>query len=245
MAIGYPHSRLLARLQTVSALTDREREMIARLPFTLRNLASGQDIARIGETTNECWLVVDGYLYRHKESSDGRRQILSVHVPGDIPDLATLYLPRMDHTLSALGSVAAASVPHAAVNDMLLASPALLKVVQREMLVDAAISREWVLNIGTRQALARVAHLLCEIAIRLQMVGLAKDLSFTLPMSQSDLAEATGISTVHANRVVQELRARGTIEWRNRVLKILDWDGLVTAGDFSPAYLHLLDRDEV
>jgi CRP-like cAMP-binding protein len=225
-------------------LSDDDRNLIARLPLTLRNFAPGQDIARIGESVQECWLVVDGYLYRHKESSDGRRQILSVYVPGDIPDLATLYLPQMDHTLSALGPAAVASVSHAALNDVLLSSPPLLKMVQREMLVDAAISREWVLNIGTRQALARVAHVLCEIATRLRTVGLARDLSLTLPMSQSDLAEATGISTVHANRVVQELRARGTIEWRNRTLKILDWDGLVATGDFSPGYLHLQDQDE-
>jgi CRP-like cAMP-binding protein len=244
MTIGYPQSRLLTRLQTISALTDDERAMIARVPFTLRNFSSGQDIVRIGESAKECWLVVDGYLQRHKESSDGRRQILSVYVPGDIPDLATLYLSRMDHSLSALGPVAAAYVPHAALNDLLLGSPTLQRVMQREILVDAAISREWILNIGTRQALARVAHLLCEITTRLRTVGLAREFSFTLPMSQADLAEATGISTVHSNRVVQELRARGTIDWRGRTLKILDWDGLVSIGDFSPGYLHLQDQGD-
>ena len=101
------------------------------------------------------------------------------------------------------------------------------------------------LSIGTRQAVSRVAHLLCEIATRLQIVGFAMDLSFTLPMSQADIGEATGISTVHANRVIQDLRSRGAIEWRNKVLKILDWDTLVSIADFSPAYLHLRDDAKV
>lgn len=241
MQAGYSHTRLITRLHAVFGLSDEDRNLVAKLPMTLRNFASGQDILRAGEQTNECWLLVDGYFYRHKETSEGRRQILSIYVPGDMPDLATLFLPQMDNTLSALGPVSAAQIPHSALQDLLDASPSMLRMIQREMLVDAAISREWVLNIGTRQALARVAHLLCEITTRLRTVGLARDFSYMLPMSQSDVAEATGISTVHANRVIQELRARGMIEWRNRNFKILDWDALVGTADFSPAYLYLRD----
>jgi CRP-like cAMP-binding protein len=141
-----------------------------------------------------------------------------------------------------MGPAIAAHVSHRALQDLMAASPALTRTFQREMLVDAAIFREWILNIGTRQAVSRVAHLLCEIATRLQIVGLAKDLSFILPMSQADIGEATGISTVHANRVIQDLRSRGVIEWRNKSLRILDWDALVGIADFSAAYLHLQDR---
>ena len=241
MQLKYPHSRLTTRLDAVLGLSDADRGLIGKLPFTIRNFAADQDLVRAGEGASECWLLLDGYLYRHKETSDGRRQILSIYVPGDIPDLASLYLARADHTLGALGPAVAAHVPHGPLQDLMTASPTLMRALQRETLVDAAIFREWILNIGTRQAVSRVAHLLCEIATRLQIVGLAKDLSFTLPMSQADIGEATGISTVHANRVIQDLRSRGAIEWRNKTLKILDWDALVSIADFSPAYLHLRD----
>ena len=226
-------------------LSEEDRALIGKLPVTVQNLAADHDLVRTGESASDCWLLLDGYLYRHKETSEGRRQILSIYVPGDIPDLASLYLSRSDHTLSTMGPAVAAHVPHAALQEMIAASPALMRALQREMLVDAAISREWILSIGTRQAVSRVAHLLCEIATRLQIVGFAKDLSFTLPMSQADIGEATGISTVHANRVIQDLRSRGAIEWRNKVLKILDWDTLVSIADFSPAYLHLRDDAKV
>jgi CRP-like cAMP-binding protein len=245
MQVGYPHSRLTTRLDAVVGLSEADRALIGKLPITARSLAADQDLVRTGEGASECWLLLDGYLYRHKETSDGRRQILSVYVPGDIPDLASLYLSRSDHTLSALGPAVAAHVPHSALQEMISASPALMRALQREMLVDAAIFREWILNIGTRQAVSRVAHLLCEIATRLRIVGLAKDLSFILPMSQADIGEATGISTVHANRVIQDLRSRGAIEWRNKTLRILDWDALVSIADFSPAYLHLRDDAKV
>ena len=241
MHVGYPHSRLTTRLDAVVGLSEADRALIGKLPITVRSLAADQDLVRTGEGASECWLLLDGYLYRHKETSDGRRQILSVYVPGDIPDLASLYLQRADHTLSAMGPAVVAHVSHSALQDMTAASPALMRALQREMLVDAAIFREWILNIGTRQAVSRVAHLLCEIATRLQVVGFAKDLSFILPMSQADIGEATGISTVHANRVIQDLRSRGAIEWRNKALKILDWDALVSIADFSPGYLHLRD----
>jgi CRP-like cAMP-binding protein len=244
MQFGYPHSRLTTRLDAVVGLSEEDRALIGKLPVTVRNFAADHDLVRTGEAASECWLLLDGYLYRHKETSEGRRQILSVYVPGDIPDLASLYLSRSDHTLSAMGPAVVAYVPHSALQEMIAASPALMRALQREMLVDAAIFREWILNIGTRQAVSRVAHLLCEIATRLQVIGFAKDLSFTLPMSQADVGEATGISTVHANRVIQDLRLRGAIEWRNKTLRILDWDALVSIADFSPAYLHLRDDDD-
>lgn len=243
MQTGYPHSRLATRLEAVTGLSDADRHLIGRLPLTVRNFTADQDIVRAGEISTECWLLLDGYLYRHKATSDGRRQILSLYVPGDIPDLASLYLERSDHTLSSLGPVVAAQVQHGVLREILAASPTLARALLREMLVDAAICREWVLNIGTRQAVSRVAHLLCEITTRLQIVGLARDFSFNLPMSQADIGEATGISTVHANRVVQELRSRGAIEWRHRNLRILDWDALMSIADFSPAYLYVRDRE--
>ena len=201
MHVGYPHSRLTTRLDAVVGLSEADRALIGKLPITVQSIAADQDLVRTGEGASECWLLLDGYLYRHKETSDGRRQVLGL-CAGRYSG-SSVAVQRADHTLSAMGPAVVAHVSHSALQDMTAASPALMRALQREMLVDAAIFREWILNIGTRQAVSRVAHLLCEIATRLQVVGFAKDLSLALPMSQADIGKATGISTVHANRVIQ------------------------------------------
>lgn len=239
MQVGHPHSRLIARLQAIVKLTEADRNLIGRLPMHVKSVPADHEIARQNEVTTQCCLVVDGFLYRYKEGSDGRRQVLSFYVPGDIPDLHSLHLSPMDHALSTLGPSTVALIPHAAILEALAESPTLTRIFLREMLIDASIHREWLLNIGTRQALARVSHLICEIATRLKAVGLARDLSFIWPASQSDIADACGISTVHANRVIQEIRSRGLIEWRGRTLKILGWNELASIADFFPDYLHL------
>jgi CRP-like cAMP-binding protein len=220
-------------------LGDGVREIISRLPVAVKNCGADADIARQGETTTHCCLLLDGFLYRQKQASDGRRQILAFYVPGDVPDLHSIHLGPMDHTLTSVGSAVVGLIPHDALLEAIAASPTFNRIILREMLADASIGREWLLNIGTRQALARVAHILCEIAVRLQAVGLARDLTFHWPASQADMADACGISTVHANRVIQELRARDLVEWRGRNVTILNWDGLVAVADFVPGYLHL------
>lgn len=241
--LGHPHSRLIARLAAIIELNEADRTLIARLPMHVKNVPADHELIRQGEVTKQCCLLVDGYLYHHKAGSDGRRQILSFYVPGDVPDLHSLHLGPMDHSLSSAGPAVVAFVPHAVLHDALVSSPSLTRILMREMLVNASIHREWLLNIGTRQALPRVAHLVCEIATRLRAVGLARDLSFAWPVSQGDIADACGISTVHANRVVQEMRARNLIEWRSRMLRILDWGQLASVGDFTSAYLHLKRYD--
>jgi len=112
-------------------------------------------------------------------------------------------------------------------------------------LVDAAVFREWVVNVGAREAIARVAHLLCEIKLRLQVVGLVRDSTFTLPCRQTDIADACGITAVHTNRVIQELRAKGLIEWEGKTVTILRWGEIARIGDFSPEYLHLRKEERV
>lgn len=205
----------------------------------MKHCPSEFDLARQGDVTTQCCLLLDGFLYRQKQASDGRRQILSFYVPGDIPDLHSMYIGPMDHTLTSAGPAVVGLIPHEALLRNIALSSAFRSIVLREMLADAAIAREWLLNIGTRQAFARVAHILCEIAFRLQVVGLARDLAFQWPLSQAEMADACGISTVHANRVIQELRARDLVEWFGRSVTILNWDGLVSAADFVPGYLHL------
>ena len=238
MEIGRPYSRLVRRLESFVVLSSQDRQAIAELPLTVRNFTN-QDVASQGDTPTQSALILDGFLYRHKLVNGTRRQIISFHVAGDVPDLHTLHLAKMDHNLSALGSAVVAFIPHSAFRKILENSSQLTHAFWRESLVDAAIFCEWVINLGQRDALGRVAHLLCELTLRLQVVGLARNHSFKIPWTQSDVADACGISTVHANRMVQELRRLDLIGWDSRTIRILDWETLMKVADFSPDYLHL------
>lgn len=245
--VGRPYSRLLSRLDSITTVSADDRRRIAELPLTVRNFAPNHDIVRQGDSPAQCVLLLDGYLLRHKLANGASRQIVSFHVPGDIPDLHTLNLPRMDHNLSTLGPAVVAFVPHGALRKMLEASPALTGALWRMTLIDGSIFREWVVNLGRREAIARVAHLLCEMLLRLRAVGLARGDTVLISWTQADVADACGISTVHANRVVQELRRLRLVEWDSRRVRVLDLPGLMDIGDFSPDYLHLISpgwRDE-
>jgi CRP-like cAMP-binding protein len=236
---GRPYSRLLSRLQRSTALWPEDKQRIAELPLTVTNFSSNQEIVRQGCPTSRCTLVLAGFLYSHKLAMGSRRQITSFLIPGDLPDLHTLYLSNLDHSLSALGPAVVAFLPHSPLRDMLDKSPRLADVFWRETFVEAAIFREWVSNLGRRDAVARVAHVVCELTMRLQAVELARNLRFSIPWTQTDLADACGISTVHANRVVQELRRRGLLECNSKEVRIRDWDALAKVADFSDAYLQL------
>jgi CRP-like cAMP-binding protein len=180
--------------------------------------------------------LLDGFLCSHKVVGS-RRQITSFHVPGDMADLSTLYLPRVDHAITTLGPAVLAFVPHAALQEVLDQSPRLAQTFWRETLVQACIFQEWVVNLGRRDASARLAHILCELITRLQAVGLARDLSFSMPWTQTDVADACGISSVHANRVIQDFRHLGLVEWDSKRVKIRDWPTLVRLANFNEDYL--------
>jgi len=245
MEVGNPYARLLRRLGAVAELGEEDRRLITQLPMTVRNLAAEQSVAAEGHKATHCCLVLDGFAYRHKQSADAKRQILSFHIPGDIPDLLMLHLQRTDHNLSAMGPAVVGLIPHTALKDLMLRSRNLTNVFWRECLIDAASFREWVINLGQRDSLARISHIICEITLRLRAVGLARDFVFSAPWTQVDLADAAGISAVHTNRVVQELRRRGLIDWDARTIAIRDWDGLQRVGDFRPDYLHLRKAADV
>jgi CRP-like cAMP-binding protein len=237
METGRPYSRLLLRLERFSALSAIDRERIADLPLKFVNTPGDREVVSYGYASSRCTLVLDGFLYSHKTVAGSRRQITSFFIPGDIVDLPTLYLPKVDHSISTLGPAVLAFVPHAALKEVLDESPALAQAFWRETLMQAGIFQEWVVNLGRRHAFARLAHIVCELTVRLQAAGMARDLSFTMPWTQMDVADACGISSVHANRVIQELRHLGLLEWDSKRLKIHDWDALVRLGDFNDDYL--------
>ena len=237
MEIGRPYSRLLYRLERFNSLSCEDRRCVAELPLTVVNFSANQPVYRHGDWPPQCTLVLSGFLYSNKMIGTSRRQITSMHVPGDVAGLQSL--PHLDHSLHALGPAVLAFFPHTALKYMLDRSSQLNQAFWRESFVEAAILREWIANLGRREALARVAHLVCELAARLQAADLARNFCLSIPWTQTDVADACGISAVHANRVVQELRRLGLVDWDSKQVKIRDWEGLARIGDFSDDYLQL------
>jgi CRP-like cAMP-binding protein len=234
-----PHRKLIARLQAVVGVSGQDQAKLASMPHSIKTLNDGEYVLHQGDAPARCAVVMTGFLARQKVVSE-RNQISSFYVPGDMPDLHTLHLPVMDHDLCSVGASTVAFITHSHLREMLEGSPGLTNAFWRETLIHAAIYREWVENLGSRQALPRLAHLLCELAARLEMVGLLDDDSFRLPFTQQDFADACGLSTVHVNRTIQELRRRDLIAWQGPIARLLQREELEMIADFSPGYLHVL-----
>jgi CRP-like cAMP-binding protein len=234
-----PLQALVQKLESIAVLSKREEEAIRALPLTVKEIGADQDIVRDGDRPSQCCVVVEGFLCRYKQLPDGTRQIHSIHVPGDMPDLQSLHLKVMDHGLSALTPSKIALIPHEALRQLTHEHPRLADALWRDTLVDAAIFREWIVNVGARDAYSRIAHLICEIFLKLRAVGLARGYTFSLPITQAELADATGLSTVHVNRSVMQLRGDRLITWERGQCTIENWDGLKKAAMFDSTYLHL------
>jgi CRP-like cAMP-binding protein len=167
---------------------------------------------------------------------------MSFHIPGEMPDLQSIHLKTMDHTLQTITRCEVGFITHETVRDLCDRYPRIGSALWRETLIDGAIFREWMINIGRREAYARACHLLCEMMTRMRAVGLAEDHTCELPITQGELADALGITGVHANRVLQEIRKDKLISLTKKTLTVLDWEGLKRAGEFEPTYLHLEDN---
>jgi CRP-like cAMP-binding protein len=235
-----PHHKLIARLRAVGSLSEQDQLRLTRMPYRVKSLADGEYAAREGDKPSRCIVVIDGFLARQRVVND-RNQISSFYLAGDMPDLATLHLPIADCDLCSVGNSTIAAVPHSSLKEMMTESLGLTHAFWRETLIQAAIYREWVENLGARQALGRLAHLLCELTTRMEFVGLADDGSFRLPLTQQDVADACGFSIVHVNRTIQELRSLRLIEWENHTLTLLHPEELQAVAEFSPEYLRGLD----
>jgi CRP-like cAMP-binding protein len=234
-----PSTPLVRMLESILDLSEDERDVLRKLSGTIKSVGPRQDLVREGDRPSECCLILDGFAYRYKLTETGKRQIFSFHIPGDIPDLQSLHIDVMDHSLSSLTTCKVMFIPHETVRDLVRRCPRIGDAFWRETLIDAAAFREWILNLGRREAYGRMAHLLCEFYVRLRAVGLTNGDACELPFTQAELADATGLSAVHVNRTLQELRGEGLITLRNGSLTVLDWDRLREAGEFDPTYLHL------
>jgi CRP-like cAMP-binding protein len=236
---------LVRRLESVGVLADGEKAAIEKLPIQVTSLRADQDIVREGDRPTRSCLVVQGFACTFKITGQGKRQIMAFQFAGDIPDLQSLHLTVLDSSLGTITPCTVAFIQHEALHDLCDRHPGIAAALWRTTLIDASIFREWVTNIGRRQAYSRIAHLLCEVVVRMRAVGLAENGTCDLPMTQDELADATGISTVHVNRTLQELRGDKLITLRGERLTVLDWRGLTQAGDFDPTYLHLREPERV
>jgi CRP-like cAMP-binding protein len=231
-----PHPKFIAHLQAIEGLSEDERRQIAGLPSTLRQVSDGEIVLRQGEDASRCVFVVSGFLYQARIVGD-RSQILAFHVPGDMPCLHTLLVSPMDADLVGLGPTIVGYVAHGQLKQLLEGSIHLTRVFWRETLIDAAISRQWIARLGAQAALPKVAHLICELAARLEVVGLVKSGRFQMPMTQRHVADACGLSIVHVNCTIQEVRGRRLIAWEGSEIELLQPDELRALADFTPDYL--------
>lgn len=234
-----PLDVLVQKLESIGPLSTGEQKAIYALPLSIRSVPEHQDVVHDGDRPTQSCVVLEGFLCRYKQLPDGTRQIHSIHVPGDMPDLQSLHLNVMDHGLATLTASKVAFIPHAALRKLTREQPRVSDALWRDILVDAAIFREWIVNVGAREAYARLAHLLCELFLKLRAVGLTQDFTFQLPITQAELADATGLSTVHVNRSVMHLRSAGLITWERGECKIENWEELKRVAMFDPTYLHL------
>jgi CRP-like cAMP-binding protein len=226
----------LDRLTSRSALSEREREAILGLPAQAMQVAANYDFVRLGEIVDHTCLIAEGLVARFDQNADGGRQITALHIVGDMPDLQTVTQPSATCALQALSPVTLARVPHSALRAAAAAHPGLAQALWRDSIVDSMILAQWVLNLGRRDSKTRIAHLLCEMACRSRARPERGEVVFRLPITQLQLADATGLSPVHVNRTLKALATAG-VSFRHQIVRIADWQRLTGIGDFDSAYL--------
>lgn len=231
---------LVARLCRYVRLSEAERTVVDKAVAGPEiAVRQRRDLIREGDRPRGVPLILEGWAFRYKTLEDGRRQIMSIHLPGDLCDIRGYILDEMDHSIGALTPVRYVELAPDRIDMMTGYSVPLTRALWWDALTKAATLREWIVNLGQRDALERLAHLFCELFFRLQAVGLVAGHSCDIPLTQTDLAETTGMTPVHVNRMVQELRGRGLIRWKGGEFEALDLEGLCDVAMFSPDYLHL------
>ncbi|MFC1459512.1 Crp/Fnr family transcriptional regulator [Microvirga arabica] len=230
---------LIRKLEKFDRISDAERQLLERAAVRQRTVAKGEDLVQEGSRPSESLFLITGFAARYSLLRKGKRQITALHVPGDFVDLHSFLVKKMDHSVMAITACTVGIVPHDALRAISETQPHLTRVLGVNIAVDAAIHRQWIVSIGRQSALEHTAHLFCELFLRLQAVGLAEDYSFKLPLTQAELGDTLGLSTVHVNRVIQEMRAQGLITWRGETVVIEDWPRLQQIAEFDPTFLSL------
>lgn len=240
MSSSTPNERMIEKLARRATLDPDDRAALAEMPCTLRTLQASAYLLREGEPARlNCSYILSGFAFRQKLTAEGARQIVSVHMPGDFLDFQHLFLRVADHNVQALTRLTIAEISCEVLQELALARPAIGRAIWIDGLIEASIYREWILNVGRRDARARIAHILCEFAVRMRAAGMVNDNGYELPMTQEQLGDAVGLTSVHVNRTLKGLVADGLVRFDRRNLSILDWDGIREVGGFSSMYLHL------
>jgi len=234
----HPLGAVVRRWSKHAKLSRDDVEALLSLPFTRKNFGKDAYIVREGQKAVECCLLLRGLAFRQKLLRDGSRQIISFHIPTEFVDLQNSLLGVADHSVQSLYRAECAMIPRDALTNVADEHPALRMAMWVDTLIDASIFREWVVNVGRRDSKARIAHLLCELILRLQKIGAGNGGQYDFPLTQEQLADATGLTAVHTNRTLQSLRKDGLIQLTAKSLTVLDWEGLREVGDFDELYLH-------
>ena len=230
---------LTRKLEGYEPLSDADRAALGALVPKVRHVAARVDLIHEGDAPESVHLILEGYACRYKVLPGGQRQIMAIFVPGDFCDLNVFILDQMDHTIGTISPCQVVSIPRQSVEEITAHHPAITRAFWWCALVDEAVLREWLVNMGCRPANQRIAHLFCELLVRLEAVGQVEDGSYAFPFTQQDVADAMGLSEVQVNRSLRELRGLGLITLKQRVLTVLDVVGLQAYCRFTPNYLHL------
>jgi CRP-like cAMP-binding protein len=237
-----PHAFVLEpvarKLSARRRLSFDEAKAVKLLPCKEASLDAGSYLVREGEKSHVCCALLSGFTYQHKSTGSGARQILAIQLRGDLIGLPNAMLECADHNVQALSRIKVALIPCQAVADLIVRHPAVGQALWAESLVDASLLREWILNVGQRDAKQRIAHLFCELALRQKAAGICSGSDYAWPMTQEQVADATGMTPVHVNRTLQRLRSDGLITLTASMIRIPDLEALEIAGDFSRGYLH-------
>lgn len=239
------YNAMIAKLGTVADLQESDIEKLIALCNDVRTVPPKQDILSEGERPDHVHVILEGWAARYKTLPDGARQIVACLIPGDFCDLHVAVLGQMDHGIVALSRCRVAYIPSADLDQFTAHHNGLTRALWWATLVDEGVLREWILNVGRRNAFERIAHLLCEMHARMQMVGLVEDGRLALPLTQEELADTTGLTAVHVNRTLQRLRKENLIELGKGMLTIVDVPALREAAGFTGNYLHIKRRVSV
>lgn len=236
---GGPLDLLVARLEGYSQLDFADRAAILKLPYTLRSVQARGQVIHEGDKAESSCLVRSGFLARNKIVGNGTRQIVSVHMTGDMVNMHNSLLKRADHNVEAITDADIALIPAKSILAVAIARPAVAMAMWLDTLIDGSVFREWIANVGRRDARAKTAHILCEFGVRQEKAGLAPKDRYDLPLTQEQLADALGLTQIHVNRTLKALEASGLISRDRRMVTISDWNALRAVGDFDPSYLHM------
>jgi CRP-like cAMP-binding protein len=229
---------LVTMLRVRDSVSAEEEQVLYDVVSEVRDGPAGKVIVRSGTDLENSTLLAHGIIARYKDLANGERQIQQLQVPGDFVDLHGFLLKRLDHNICAISHCRYALVPHERLRTITERYPHLARLLWFSTLLDASIQREATLSVGRRSAVSRISHLMCEMCFRLEIVGLATRKGFLLPMTQIDIADATGLTSVHVNRMLKQLRDQKVLTFRNGEVEIHDWKRLAEIAEFDPVYLH-------